>query len=426
MPGMTSPAARLPIARARFAWAVLGVTAWLALTALIALMYVQRTPPSAGFDLELLLEGARRVAAGATPYDPGLIAGRPVEIQSLFYSYPPLVAQAMTLIAWLPSPVVLAAWDVGAVIAAIAVAGLVEGRMTGHSPALRLQAFALLPLWFPFAIALMFGNLDAWFAALFGFVLLGAMREGTTDLAGNALGRRDVVAAGVALAVVSITKLHPASLGLWFLVRGLRARRDPAAPRLSTPWHVLAVAAVVAGAALALSLAVGGLGPWQDYLAVLRASVNIDLLDSRNLGPSVQLALVAGLGPDAVRTLQVGVTGVAIVATAVAAWRLRDPVEGMAWATVASFVILPVTWFHYPSALAPFAVVAVVRSSSAGAAARRRTVTFLAVALALGIVGLGLPIMWLSILALLLGVRASRGPLGPSVAAAPGPLPVGA
>ncbi|HEY7736744.1 MAG TPA: glycosyltransferase family 87 protein [Candidatus Limnocylindrales bacterium] len=424
---MRSQAARRSVPRARFAWAVLGVTAWLALAALIGLMYVQRNPPSAGFDLELLLEGARRAAAGLTPYDPGLIAGQPVEIQSLFYSYPPLVAQAMTLVSWLPSPIVLAAWDVGAVIAAIAVAGLIERRMTGQPATFRLQVFALLPLWFPFAIALMFGNLDAWFAAAFGLVLVAVMNDADDDEAGLASARRDIVVAGVALALVSITKLHPASLGLWFLVRGARARFTAGRRRdLPASWRILAVAAIVGGAALATSIVVGGVGPWRDYLAVLRAGVNVDLLDARNLGPSVQVALAAGLGPEAVRTLQVAVTGLAIVATAAVAWRLRDPVESLAWATVASFVVLPVTWFHYPSALIPFAVVAVVRSMAAGAAARRRTVTFLGAALALGILGLGLPIMWLSVLALLLGVRASRGPLGPSVAPAPGPLPVGA
>jgi hypothetical protein len=50
--------------RSILAWVVLGAAAWLALVALGIAMYVGRTPPAAGFDLELLLLGGRRVAGG--------------------------------------------------------------------------------------------------------------------------------------------------------------------------------------------------------------------------------------------------------------------------------------------------------------------------------------------------------------------------
>jgi hypothetical protein len=52
--------------------------------------------------------------------------------------------------------------------------------------------------------------------------------------------------------------------------------------------------------------------------------------------------------------------------------RLADPVESLAWAAAASLVVLPVTWYHYPSALIPFAIVAVLRAGSLGPAAARR------------------------------------------------------
>jgi len=115
------------ISRTACAWIVLGATAWLALLALGVAMYLGRTPPAAGFDLELLLLGGRRVASGLTPYDPALIAGAQVEIESLFYSYPPVVAQAMSLVAAVPSPVVLLAWAAGATVTAVGVAAVIAG-----------------------------------------------------------------------------------------------------------------------------------------------------------------------------------------------------------------------------------------------------------------------------------------------------------
>lgn len=422
---MTSNPRARTLDRVILAWVVLGITAWLALVALIGGMYLARTPPSAGFDLELLLVGGRRVAAGVTPYDAALIAGQSVEIQSLFYSYPPLVAQAMSVLAGVPSWLVLIVWALGASVAAVAVAGLLERRMTGRLTAgLVVPTAALLPLWFPFTVALLFGNLDAWFAALFGLLLIGALaaarfRDGAPTL------RRDLVLAGLALAVVSVTKLHPASLGLWFLIRGARERAD-GATGLPPSSRILAVAAAAVAVVLVASLAVGGVGPWLDYVAVLRAGTNADLLDFRNLGPAVQIALVAGLDMDGVRLIQPVVTILAVVATAAFAWRVRDAIESLAWASVASFVILPVTWFHYPSALVPFAVGAVIRARSAGRVAYRRTLVLGGGALLLGMVGLGLPLMWLSILLLLAAVRASRAEPDALRTASPDTAAVGA
>ena len=80
-----------------------GVFGWLALAALGFRMYGTGPQPGAGFDLWLLTEGGLHVAAGITPYDPTMLAGGSVRIANLFYSYPPLVAQAFSLLAFAPA-----------------------------------------------------------------------------------------------------------------------------------------------------------------------------------------------------------------------------------------------------------------------------------------------------------------------------------
>ena len=93
---------------------------------------------------------------------------------------------------------------------------------------------ACAPLTLPFAVGLLFGNLDVWFPLLYGVMLLAAI----------APGRATAVGGGVALAFAAV-KLHPASLGLWFLTRAFRDRR---AEGRSAAGLVVATAAVVGAA----------------------------------------------------------------------------------------------------------------------------------------------------------------------------------
>jgi hypothetical protein len=74
--------------------------------------------------------------------------------------------------------------------------------------------------------------------------------------------------------------------------------------------------------------------------------------------------------------------------------------------------VLPVSWYHYPAALVPFAVAAVARARIVGGEVERRTQLLVVGALVVGLVGVGLPIMWLAVLVLLLAVRASARPSG--------------
>jgi hypothetical protein len=96
------------------------------------------------------------------------------------------------------------------------------------------------------------------------------------------------------------------------------------------------------------------------------------------------------------RTAQILVTLSGLVVTAVAAWRLRDPVESLAWGATASLVILPVTWYHYPSALLPFALASLLRSR--GTATARSTNALLVAAGVVAAVAITwLPLLWVAI-----------------------------
>jgi hypothetical protein len=256
-----------------------------------------------------------------------------------------------------------------------------------------LVTIAFAPLLFPFAVGLLFGNLDVFFPMAFGLVLLGVLPGATTAAA---------VGGGAATSLAAVSKLHPGSVGLWLLARSTSE---------ADVRRALAAAAIVLGAVLGFSLAIGGLQPWIDYAAVIRAGSGADLVDPRNAGPAAQIALLLGGAPAAAeslaRTLQIPITLAALVATVVAALRVRDVVESLAWAVVASMIVLPVTWYHYPSALIPFAIVALLRSWGSGR--RAEQVRWLVIAAAVvAAVGIALlPLIYVAIALVLAALRIS-------------------
>ena len=235
---------------------------------------------------------------------------------------------------------------------------------------------AAAPLVFPFSVALMFGNLDAWFPLVYGLLLLAALGA----------GRSTRLAAGVGLGAAIVAKLHPASLLVWLAVRGRHQR---------AMWGVLA-ATVVAGLLLVLvSLAIGGAGPWADYLTVVRAEAGAIILTPVNVGPAPQLAMLLGASEGAARVLGVAVALAALALTAWAAERSRDAVTSLALAAVASLVMLPITWYHYPLALLPFAVAAYLRAAPDQAVAVRLLLSVAVLASLLAIVA---PVaVWLAV-----------------------------
>ena len=380
---------KLRRARPNPIWVVLGVVGWVGLVWLGSQMYAT-DPRTAGFDLELLLRAGREVAAGRSPYDPAIVAGAAPVAERLFYSYPPIVAQFMTIFASVPSGVMLVAWDATAVAGLAAIAALVSRQFAPDLPPSRvvIPVLGVAPIVFPFAVALSFGNLDVFFPLLYGLLLLGVAggRNGWASVAG-----------GVAVAVAAATKLHPASLVLWLAVRAVRSNIARQA----------LIAAVITGVAMiAVSLLIGGASPWSEYVAVVRAGSGADLVDPRNAGPAAQIALLAGGGEAFARALQIPVTLLALTVTVVVAWSRRDPAESLAWAAAASLVILPVTWFHYPAAMIPFALVALLRAR--GATVATQVAVLIVAATFVSIVAIAaLPLIWLAVGLVIAAIRIS-------------------
>lgn len=377
-------------------WLGLGVVGWAGLIWLATRMFAA-TPRTAAFDLELLLKAGRDVAAGRSPYDPAMLAGGAPGAADLFYSYPPPVAQALSLFAGVPSAVMFVGlW-------ALAIAGLAIGTAylsRALDPALPVNVvvvpvLAVAPLFLPFGIALLFGNLDALFPFAYALVLVAAVVPSS----------RSSLAGGVALGAATIAKIHPAGLGPWFVGRLVREQRN-GEPMMAL--RVIAAAGATVGAVLALSLLAGGVDLWRDYMPVAAAASNARLLDPRNVGPAAQVVLLIGGSEALVRTLHLPIALAAVAASLLAGFAIRDRLTGIAIAGIASLVILPVTWYHYPAALIPFAVAAVVRAR--GTVAARRTTTLIAASAVIATLSIAwVPGLWLAVGFGLAGVVASSG-----------------
>jgi hypothetical protein len=375
-------------------WLVLGIVGWAGLGWLAVRMF-SATPRTAAFDLELLLAAGRDVAAGRSPYDPAMVAGATPRAADLFYSYPPPVAQAMSLFAGLPSGVMYSGLWLLAIAGLAAAAALVSRRLDPSRPVadIVVPTLAIAPLFLPFGVALLFGNLDALFPFAYALVLIAAVVPSPPAGA----------AGGVALGAATVAKIHPAGLGPWFVGRLVRERSEGAVAAALRV--ILAAAATIAGV-LALSLLAGGADLWREYIPVAAAASNASLLDPRNIGPAAQLALLAGGDEALVRTLHLPVVATALLASLWAGWGLRDRLTGIAIAGIVSLVVLPVTWYHYPTALMPFAIAAIVRAR--GTSAASRTTALIATAAVVATLSIAfVPAVWIAVGLGLAGVAAS-------------------
>lgn len=378
---------------------VVGGIAWTGV-ALIALQLVEVS--ALGFDLELLLQAGRDVAAGRSPYDPAMLAGAAPQSTSLFYSYPPPVAQLLAPFAAVPSGVMLVGWWAGAVGGLTIVGEALRRRLAPARPAapLALALLAVAPLVLPLTVGLLFGNLDAWFPLLYGVMVLAAIRS----------SRSTAIGGGIALALASL-KLHPASLGFWFLARGLRGDRHAL--------RLVAIASAAGALVILASIALGGVALWSDYARIVQAGSGADIVDPRNAGPAAVITTWLGGDEASARTIHLAVGIAAVLVTVGAAWRRRDPLESFGWAAAASLATLPVTWYHYPSALIPVALAALLRAP----AERRDRVRILV--LAAGVTAtvalIALPLLWLAVALVLAAATTSKVPsdAGPTRGLAP-------
>jgi hypothetical protein len=205
-------------------------------------------------------------------------------------------------------------------------------------------------------------------------------------------------------------KLHPASMGLWFLVRTIRDRTAPAR------W-VVATAIVVGGGIVILSMLVDRIGLWAEYAQVVRAGTNAVIVDRRNAGIAAFVAGALGGGDPMARTLHLGVGVAALGVTIWASSRRGDLLEGFAWASAASLCTLPVTWYHYPSAMIPVALAAWLRADQ-GSLRRVRAVIVGAMVVAVVAIA-ALPLLWVAIGLVILAARWSRHVASSDEAGAP-------
>ncbi|HUQ77847.1 MAG TPA: glycosyltransferase family 87 protein [Patescibacteria group bacterium] len=380
-------------------WTIAAVAFW-ATTAWLGVLMFNSVPRSAAFDLDLLVDAGRSIGAGQTPYDPVVLRGVVPDAVDLFYSYPPIVGQVLVPISGLPLGLIAIGWAVAA-IALLAVAVVRIGALvTPAVPARTVTAatIAVAAMTFPLLIAVLFGNLDAFFPALYGFVLIGALSR----------VRPDGVIGGVAIAIGALTKVYPAGFGLWFLVRAVRPGGGRDRQRLLVP---VATAAVTAAGLVAASVALFGLGPWQDFAKVASIAAQAGLVDGRNAGPAAQVALWLGAENGLARLLHLPVVGLAVFAIAAAAWFRDDPLESLAIAATATLYLLPISWIHYPAALLPFVAAAVLRAHANDRRAIRLVWRLAALALFAGAVSIAWrPSLWLAVAFALLAVHASVSP----------------
>jgi hypothetical protein len=292
-------------------------------------------------------------------------------------------------------PVVLIGLWLAAASGVALMAYLLTDRMRPDIPPRQvvLPAVGIAPFCLALATGLLFGNINVMFPLLYGLMLLAAVSVRTTDKVGG----------GLALALASVTKLHPGSLGLWFLVRGLRERRTGEQARA---WIVVATAIGIALGVLAVSFVAGGARLWTDYLSVVKTGAQASIIDPRNAGPAATLAALLGQGEPFARLLQVPVMLIALAITVWSAWTQNDALEAVAWGAAASLATLPVTWYHYPAAFIPFAIAAVLRAY--GSERARETIALvLAGLLVSGASIVWIPLEWVGIVLVIVAIRRS-------------------
>ena len=313
---------------------------------------------SLGFDFELLIEAGRDVAAGRSPYAAGAGRAAAAPTGDAASSTPTRRPSRRRSASWRGDAlrVVFVLWSIVAVVGLLAVAECCAAHWRRSGPGARCWSSwrPCAPLTLPFAVGLLFGNLDVWFPLLYGAMLLAAVGPGARH--GGGWRRRPGVAAREAAPGIAGPLVPGPGVPRW-----PRGRAGSSARSRSVA--AAAVVAAVASSSCA-SIVLGGTTVWAEYADVVRAGARATIVDPRQCRDRrPDRVVVVGADDAFARSLHVVVAVAALVVTVWAAWRRPDPVESFAWATAASLATLPVTWYHYPSAMLPIAVAAMLRAS---------------------------------------------------------------
>jgi alpha-1,2-mannosyltransferase len=261
-----------------------------------------------GYDLAAYLDAARRVAGGASPYNPDVLAGpfRPGPFG--LYLYPPPLAVAMLPLTVVPPGVAVSVWlALRIALLAAACAVLPVGR------SIRAALFGVSCISLPVLLDINLGNVSVVVLALTAF----------------AWRTFNAPASGVAVAVAALLRAPTALLALPWIVH-----------RAWKPVLAVAAAGLVA---IALTLPFVGIQGWLDYVTVVRNLGGYQGVPRNVDAGSAALAL--GL-PDPIPAIAFLAFAAAAAASLVIALR-RDAELAFVVAVSTSLLVAPLLWAHY-------------------------------------------------------------------------------
>lgn len=287
-----------------------------------------------GIDSRDYADAALRVAAGQSPYlDWGVVAHTLTAPGA--YRYPPTFAILISpLVVGFGRDGFVNIWEIGslvALVASLALAWRAGGGRLGRNAALTFAALMLFSL--PLADELNDGNMSTFLALAVGLLLFWGP------------GKRS----GALGVLASVIKVSPITTLPAILVSGGRRAALGA----------LVAAILLIGLPLALWPSW-----WAQSLQVLLATNAGDVSAATNLAPAAAVAMLIPNQPFAAELARVGSFALALILVGLSVWRARLP---EAWpaaiglAVVASLLVSPQIWPHYPVILLPLCAFALAR-----------------------------------------------------------------
>jgi len=294
-----------PGALARAALPVAAIASLLVIPGLVIL--AAQSAGTLGFDFLAYHQAANRVLAGERLYDPTV---QQTGGFGLFY-YPPPFVLAVLPFGLVPAATATWLWIGASMAMLVAGVALLPVRVT-----VRWATLLLAGLSWPVAYALKLGQVGPLLFLLF------------------AIGWRWLdrpLAVGAAGALGAIVKIQPGLILVWALLTSrLRA--------------VLLGGAILVAAGVLATVALGGIGVWQDYVALIR-NVSDPITTPHNFTPGAA-AYQAGVPAGLATAIQL-LSSILVVAAVILA-ALRAPADAsLLVAIVASQLLSPVLWDHY-------------------------------------------------------------------------------